>query len=410
MQFTDIQLEEDVLQALDAMNFKECTPIQEHTIPAILKGNDVMGVAQTGTGKTAAFLLPVINELSKGKYPKEAINCIIMTPTRELAQQIDQQMDGFSYFIPVSSVAIYGGNDGIRFSQEKRGLKEGADVIIATPGRLLSHINMGYVDLSKLTFFILDEADRMLDMGFAEDILKIAQLLPQERQTILFSATMPDKIEDLANKLLNNPVEVKLAVSKPAENIVQAAYVCYEHQKTNIIQHLFKTTVPERTIIFASSKAKVKEVAKILRNLKFNIGEMHSDLDQKQRNLIMHEFKNARINILVATDIVARGIDIDDIRLVINYDIPHDYEDYIHRIGRTARANNDGCAITFINESEKEQLNFKKIEQTLEKDIYKIKLPQELGETPEYNPTKAKKGRKPFKKSTHKKKNSSHKK
>lgn len=390
MQFTELNLEENVLQALDAMNFKECTPIQEHTIPAIIEGRDVVGVAQTGTGKTAAFLLPIINELSKGKYPRDAINCIIMSPTRELAQQIDQQMDGFSYFLPVSSVAIYGGNDGIRFAQEKRGLIEGADVIVATPGRLLSHISMGYVDLSRTTFFVLDEADRMLDMGFSEDILQIVKALPEKRHTILFSATMPEKIQQLANKILNNPVEIKLAVSRPAEKIIQAAYVCYDTQKLGIIRTLFAETTPERVIIFASSKLKVKEVAKALLHMKLNIGEMHSDLDQKQRDTIMHEFKNARINILVATDIVARGIDIDDIRLVINYDVPHDSEDYVHRIGRTARANNDGCAITFVNE--KEQGKFKTIEEFLEKEIYKIPVPAELGDAPAYSPRKARSG------------------
>ena len=383
MKFSELKLEDSVLEALDAMNFKECTPIQEHTIPIILEGDDLIGVAQTGTGKTAAYLLPVINELSKGNCPKDAINCIIMSPTRELAQQIDQQMDGFSYFMPISSVAVYGGNDGIRFAQEKRGLMEGAEVVIATPGRLLSHISLGYVDLSRTTYFILDEADRMLDMGFADDIMQIVKHLPEKRQTILFSATMPGKIQQLAKKILHNPKEIKLAVSKPAEKIIQAAYICYEDQKLGIVQSLFEKDTPERVLIFASSKLKVKEVSKALLRLKLNVGEMHSDLDQKQRDHIMHEFKNSRINILVATDIVARGIDIDDIRLVINYDVPHDSEDYVHRIGRTARANSDGCAVTFVND--KEQSKFQAIEHFLGKTIYKIKVPEELGEAPEYH-------------------------
>ena len=384
MRFDELNLDESVLQALDAMNFQECTPVQEHTIPVILEGHDLIGVAQTGTGKTAAYLLPVLNQLSKGGYPADAINCIIMSPTRELAQQIDQQMEGFSYFMPASSVAVYGGNDGIRFEQEKKGLTLGADVVIATPGRLISHLSMGYVDLSKVSFFILDEADRMLDMGFYDDIMQIVKYLPKERQTIMFSATMPAKIQQLAQNILNNPVEVKLAVSKPAEKIIQTAYICYENQKLGIIQSLFKDQTPERVIVFASSKVKVKEVTKAFMRLKLNVGEMHSDLEQSQRDQIMREFKSGRINILVATDIVSRGIDIDDIRLVINYDVPHDSEDYVHRIGRTARANHDGCAITFV--SEKEQTQFKAIEDFLEKTIYKIPVPDELGEAPEYAP------------------------
>jgi superfamily II DNA/RNA helicase len=391
MKFSELQLEDSVLEALDAMRFEECTPVQEHTIPVILQGRDLIGVAQTGTGKTAAYLLPVLNQLSKGGYPEDSINCIIMAPTRELAQQIDQQMDGFAYFMPASSVAVYGGNDGIRFAQEKTSLTQGADVVIATPGRLISHLSLGYVDLSRVSFFILDEADRMLDMGFYDDIMQIVKYLPKERQTIMFSATMPNKIQQLANTILNNPVEVKLAVSKPADKIVQSAYVCYENQKLGIIRSLFKDQAPERVIIFASSKLKVKEVTAALRRMKMNVGEMHSDLDQSQRDAIMHEFKNGRINILVATDIVARGIDIDDIRLVINYDVPHDSEDYVHRIGRTARANNDGCAITFV--SEKEQTNFKTIEDFLEKEIQKTPVPAELGEAPEYNPKSGKGGR-----------------
>lgn len=387
MKFNELNLDEEVLQALDAMNFKECTPIQEHTIPVILNGHDLIGVAQTGTGKTAAYLLPVLNELNKGTYPSDAINCIIMSPTRELAQQIDQQMEGFSYFMPASSVAVYGGNDGIRFEQEKRGLTLGADVVIATPGRLISHLSLGYVDLSKVSFFILDEADRMLDMGFYDDIMQIVKFLPKERQTIMFSATMPTKIQQLAKSILNNPVEVKLAVSRPADKIIQTAYICYENQKLGIIQSLFEHQTPERVIVFASSKLKVKEVTKAFLRMKLNVGEMHSDLEQSQRDVIMHEFKSGRINILVATDIVSRGIDIDDIRLVINYDVPHDSEDYVHRIGRTARANNDGCSITFV--SEKEQTKFKNIEDFLGKSIYKIPVPEELGEAPEYAPKQA---------------------
>lgn len=385
MKFSELKLQDSVLDALDAMRFDECTPIQEQAIPIILEGRDLIAVAQTGTGKTAAFLLPILDKLSTGNYPADAINCVVMSPTRELAQQIDQQMEGFSYFMPVSSVAVYGGNDGVLFEQQKKGLTLGADVVIATPGRLISHLSLGYVDLSKVSFFILDEADRMLDMGFYDDIMQIFKHFPETCQVIMFSATMPSKIQQMAKKILKDPAEIKLAVSKPAEKIIQAAYICYERQKLGIIQALFTDEVPERVIIFASSKIKVKEVARSLKMMKLNIGEMHSDLDQSQREHIMREFKAGRINILVATDIVSRGIDIDDIRLVVNYDVPHDSEDYVHRIGRTARANNDGVAITFV--SEKEQTNFKNIENFLGRDIYKIPLPEELGEAPEYKPS-----------------------
>lgn len=387
MDFSELNLDESVLSALDAMNFKECTPVQEHTIPVLLEGHDLIGVAQTGTGKTAAYLLPVLSKLCSGEYPEDSINCIIMSPTRELAIQIDRQMEAFSYFMPVSGVAVYGGNDGVRFEQEKKGLTLGADVVIATPGRLISHLSLGYVDLSKVSFFILDEADRMLDMGFYDDILQIVKYLPKERQTIMFSATMPKKIRQLADNILNNPVEIKLAVSKPADKIIQAAYICYESQKLEIIKDLFSSQQPERVIIFASSKVKVKEVTKALLRMKLNVGEMHSDLEQLQREEILHEFRNGKVNILVATDIVARGIDIDDIRLVINYDVPHDCEDYVHRIGRTARANNDGCAITFVSETE--QTKFYQIERFLDKTIYKLQIPDQIGEGPEYAPKTA---------------------
>lgn len=387
MKFDELDLNDDVLDALDAMRFEECTPVQEKAIPVILEGRDLIAVAQTGTGKTAAYLLPVIDRLSDGGYPEDAINCIVMAPTRELAQQIDQQMEGFAYFMPVSSVAVYGGNDGILFEQQKRGLTLGADVVIATPGRLLSHLKMGYVDLSRVSFFILDEADRMLDMGFYDDIMQIAKQLPDSCQTIMFSATMPDKIQQLARNILTNPVEVKLAVSRPADKIVQGAYICHEPQKLGIIRSLFKAKKLERVIIFASSKLKVKEVARSLKQMHLNVGEMHSDLDQAQRDEVMYSFKAGRIDILVATDIVARGIDIDDISMVINYDVPHDSEDYVHRIGRTARAGSDGEALTFV--SDKEQRRFAQIEKFLGKPVSKLPLPAELGESPEYKGEKA---------------------
>lgn len=386
MDFYDLDLHDNVLDALDAMNFTTCTPIQEHTIPPLLEGRDLIGVAQTGTGKTAAYLLPILSMLSDGGFPDDAINCIIMSPTRELAQQIDQAMEGFSYYVPVSSVAVYGGNDGIRYEQERKGLALGADVVIATPGRLISHISLGNVDLSRTSFFILDEADRMLDMGFYDDIMQIVKQLPETRQTIMFSATMPDKIQKLAASILHDPVEVKLAVSKPAEKIVQTAYVCYETQKLGIIKSLFRESKPERVIVFSSSKLKVKEVAAAFKRMKLNVGEMHSDLDQAQRDVVMHEFKSGRIDILVATDIVSRGIDIDDIRLVINYDVPRDCEDYVHRIGRTARAGAEGCAITFV--SVDDQSRFADIEAFIEREVFKLPVPEELGEAPAYSPKK----------------------
>lgn len=383
MDFYDLDLSDQVLDALDDMNFTECTPIQEHAIPVILEGRDMIGVAQTGTGKTVAFLLPILSKLSDGGYPEKAINCIIMSPTRELAQQIDQAMEGFSYYMNVSSVAVYGGNDGIRYEQEKRGLA-GADVIIATPGRLISHLSLGNVDLSKVSFFVLDEADRMLDMGFSDDIMQIVKYLPKERQTIMFSATMPRKIQDLARTILHDPVEVKLAVSKPADKIVQSAYVCYEAQKVSLVKKLFAERPPHRVIIFASSKLKVKDMAIALGRAGFKVGAMHSDLEQQERDEVMYKFKAQQIDVLVATDIVARGIDIDDIQLVINFDVPHDAEDYVHRIGRTARANNDGEAITLV--SEKDQQRFASIEHFLETEIEKRPLPEGLGEGPAYRP------------------------
>lgn len=383
MRFENLDLNDNVLDALYDMRFDSCTPIQEKTIPEILNGHDVLGVAQTGTGKTAAYLLPVLSKLDDGGYPEGAINCVVISPTRELAQQIDQAMQGFGYYLQgVSSIAVYGGNDGNRYDQEVKSLKLGADVVIATPGRLISHISLGNVDLSKVSFFILDEADRMLDMGFADDIKAIAKELPQTCQTIMFSATMPEKIEDLAKTLLKNPIEIKLAVSKPAEKIKQSAYICYETQKLGIIKDIFKAGDLKRVIVFCGSKTKVKQVNSALQRKHINSGEMHSDLTQEERNDIMYKFKAGQLDVLVATDIVSRGIDIDDITMVINYDVPHDTEDYVHRIGRTARADRDGAAITLV--SEEDQFYFQQTEKFLEKEIQKNKLPENLGDGPEY--------------------------
>ena len=356
MRFDELDLEDAVLDGLYDMNFDETTPVQELTIPVILEGKDIIACAQTGTGKTAAYVLPVINELSKGCHPTDAVNAVIMAPTRELAQQIDQQIQGFTYFIPsVSAVAVYGGTDGIAWEQQKRGLEMGADIVIATPGRLLSHIKLGTVDLSKVSFFVLDEADRMLDMGFYDDIMQVHKQLPPYCQTIMFSATMPPKIRTLAKTILKDPEEVKIAISRPPESIMQTAYICYDPQKLKILQDLFTQSRPQRVIIFSSSK--------------------------------MKEFKSGHIDILVATDVVARGIDINDIKLVVNFDIPHDPEDYVHRIGRTARGTNgEGLAITFV--SIDEQAQFKRIEDFLEKEVYKIPVSPEFGEVPLYEPEK----------------------
>ena len=383
MDFYDLDLNDYVLDALDDMNFTETTPIQEHAIPPILQGRDVMGVAQTGTGKTAAYLLPVLSLLADGGYPKDAINCVVMSPTRELAQQIDSAMQGFAYYLDdISSLAVYGGNDGIRYEQEKRAMQSGADVVIATPGRLISHLSLGNIDLSRVSFFILDEADRMLDMGFCDDILLIAKALPKEHQTIMFSATMPGDILSLAHSILRNPVEVKLAVSKPADNIRQSAYLCYEPQKLMVVKRLFEQEPPHRVIIFVGSKKKTKELAISIIRAGYNARDMHSDLTQAERDEVMFGFRSGKIDILVATDIVARGIDIDDIALVINFDVPRDEEDYVHRIGRTARAGKGGRAVTFVND--KDMLFFRQIERFLGKEIYKEKMPDEFGETPSY--------------------------
>ena len=393
MFFEELNLSDNILDALWDMHFDVCTPVQEACIPKILERHDIIGVAQTGTGKTAAYLLPVLSLLDEGQFPEDAINCVIMSPTRELAQQIDQAMQGFGYYLPnISSVAVYGGNDGNRYEQELKALRAGAGVVIATPGRLISHMQMGNLDLSRTSFFILDEADRMLDMGFSDDIMSIAKLLPPTCQTIMFSATMPPKIEQLAKTLLKEPELVKLAVSKPAEKIQQSAFVCFDPQKLDILRHMFKTDQLKRVIIFCGKKTKVKEISRALVRMKINSGEMHSDLSQAERDEIMFKFKSGQIDVLVATDIVARGIDIDDILMVINYDVPHDVEDYVHRIGRTARAERDGIAITLVNEDD--IFYFKQIEKFLEKDITKNTMPEGMVEGPDYSKDYGKGGNK----------------
>ena len=384
MRFDELELEDEILDGLYDMNFQEMTPVQEHTIPVILEGRDIIGCAQTGTGKTAAYTLPLLNRLLLEGNEDNVIKSVIIVPTRELAQQIDQQFQGFSYYLPISTTVVYGGGDGKGWDVQKRGMLMGSDVVIATPGRMISHIQNSGIDLSHVECLILDEADRMLDMGFSEDIMKIVSYMPKERQTIMFSATLPPKIRELAKTILRNPAEVNIAISKPNEAIDQSAYVCYENQKLDIIREMFAEPTESKTIIFSSSKMKVKELAHTLKRMKLNVAAMHSDLEQAQREEVMLDFKNNKVSILVATDIVARGIDIEDIGLVINYDVPHDPEDYIHRIGRTARAAATGAAVTFV--SEEEQGKFHAIEKFIERDIRKAELPASVGEGPKYAP------------------------
>ncbi|MFI3290083.1 MAG: DEAD/DEAH box helicase [Rikenellaceae bacterium] len=395
MFFDELDLDYDVLDAIEEMGFREMTPVQEQTIPVILKGDDLIGCAQTGTGKTAAFALPLLSLLqdgkADGKYNEGKVKSIIMVPTRELAMQIDAQFQGFSYYLDLATTVVYGGGDGKSWDVQRRGLDNGADVVIATPGRLLAHLEGGQIDLSEVRHFILDEADRMLDMGFFDDIMKVVNRMPKERQTILFSATLPPKIRKFAEQILTNPTEISIAISKPAESIDQGIYVLYESQKLALIKKIFEGDNVDKTIIFSSSKLKVKDLLYQFKRMKLNVGAMHSDLDQEQRNEVMLAFKSGKIDILVATDIVARGIDIDDIGTVINYDVPHDPEDYIHRIGRTGRASATGRAMTFVNE--KEQGKFKRIEDFLEREIKQLKLPEELGEAPKYDPKAEAKGK-----------------
>lgn len=370
MHFEDLDLSDDILDAIYAMHFDECTPIQEQAIPIVLQGRDLIAIAQTGTGKTAAYLLPVIDLLADLPAPEEGVNCIVMAPTRELAQQIEQQMDGFSYYLPISSLAIYGGTDGATFARQQRAMREGADVVIATPGRLQALLQMGGIDLSKVKYFILDEADRMLDMGFYDDIMRIAMQLPAERQTLLFSATMPPRIRKLAQDILRNPAEVKIAPSRPVEKIVQSAVMCGDGQKEEILKRLLKERHGSKVIVFASSKLGVRDLTRSLRRAGIKAAEIHSDLGQKERDDTIHDFRAERLDVLVATDLLARGIDIDDISMVVNYDMPREPEDYVHRIGRTGRANADGTAVTLV--SPRDRRAFSRVESTL-----KIKIPLE---------------------------------
>ena len=367
------------------MGYETPTPIQQQAIPVILEGRDLIGSAQTGTGKTAAFLLPVIQKIIASKKENKT-RALIIVPTRELAMQIDQQMEGFGYFTPVSSIAVYGGGDGALFAREKKALMEGTEVVICTPGRMIAHLNNTYVKFDSLEHLILDEADRMLDMGFHEDIMKIIQYIPKKRQNLMFGATMPNDIRILARKVLNDPAEISIAISKPVEKVLQVAYPVYETQKLPLVTHLLKGRDLRSVIVFCSTKISAKQLGRQLKREGLLAQDIHSDLDQKAREEIMLQFRNRKLNILVATDLLSRGIDVDNIELIINYDVPHEGEDYIHRIGRTARAESDGVAITLI--SEKEQYKFARIEKLLEKPVTKSTVPEEFGEAPEYNPIK----------------------
>lgn len=376
MKFNEFGFEQELLDGLDSMGFDQATPIQEKAIPVIMKNKDILAIAQTGTGKTAAFLLPIINRLTKN--PGEGIDTLIIEPTRELATQVDQQIEGFSYFTPVSSIAVYGGRDGRAMEQEKQALKKGASIIVATPGRLIAHLDLGYVNLSTIKHLILDEADRMLDMGFAQDIMGIVNQLPRQRQTLLFSATMPPQIRNFAKQLLRQPYEeISLAISKPAENILQGVYEVEDNGKIELVEHLLQgRSQLGRVIIFASTKKKVKDLAASLLRRGLKVGAVHSDLEQEQREEELAAFKSGKISIIVATDVLSRGIDIKGIDLVINFDVPGDAEDYVHRIGRTARADASGIALTFVNAADR--YKFDKIESLIEMKIRRSPLPDHL--------------------------------
>ncbi len=383
MRFTEFNFTPEVLEGIEASNYENATPVQEQVIPPIMAGKDVIASAQTGTGKTAAFLLPVMDRLL-ANHVDGKVGALIIVPTRELAIQISQHIEGLSYFTHLSSIAIYGGNDAQNFVAEKKALQMGADIIVCTPGRMIAHLNMGYVNMKGLQFLILDEADRMLDMGFQDDINKIIKALPAKRQNLLFSATMPPKIRQLARLILHEPVEINIAISKPPEKIIQKAFLVYEPQKMPLIKKLLRETPYKNALIFCSRKQTVKEVRRELKQAGFSIEEIHSDLEQSQRESVLGAFASGRIPLMVATDILSRGIDIDTIDLVINWDVPGDGEDYVHRIGRTARAEADGAAYTLVGD--KEQGKFAAIERLLEKEVEKAPVPKELGETPEYNP------------------------
>lgn len=382
MTFNDFNLDAELIAGLQSMGFNTPTPIQEQAIPVILENRDLIACAQTGTGKTAAYLLPILDKIIHAE--KRHLNTLIIAPTRELAQQIDQQIEGIGYFIRVSSISVYGGGDGATWDQQRKALEEGADIIIATPGRLIALLATGKIVLDHLEHLVLDEADRMLDMGFYDDIVKIINYLPKERQTVLFSATMPPKIRTLATRILNNPVEINISIAKPAAGILQQAYVVYDAQKSALIKHVLKSFNWNSVIIFASTKETVKKLDAAFQRAGLPAKAFHSDLEQPEREVILRAFKNKQINMLIGTDVLSRGIDVEGISLVINFDVPPDPEDYVHRVGRTARAETTGTAITFINE--RDQNKFHSIETLIGDTISKLPLPDAIGAGPAYTP------------------------
>lgn len=383
MKFNELNLNPDIIEAIEHMGFEKATEVQEKAIPEILKGKDLIGCAQTGTGKTAAFILPTLDQIAR-EHQKET-SVLIIVPTRELAVQIDQQIQGFAYFTPVSSLPVYGGGDGKDWVQEKKALSTGADIIVATPGKLISHLANGYVKFDKLKHLILDEADRMLDMGFSDDLTKIIGYLPKERQTLMFSATMPPEIRTLARKILKNqPFEINIGLSKPAAGVLQAAYLVYDAQKIKLVKSLIDNKPDLKSIlIFCSTKLKVSEITRALKNKVYSVEAISSDFDQNKREDVLRDFKSKRTRVLVATDVLSRGIDIKEIEIVINFDVPGDAEDYVHRVGRTARADATGMALTLINEDD--MYKFHKIEILIETEIRKLPLPASIGEGPKWN-------------------------
>jgi superfamily II DNA/RNA helicase len=380
MHFYDFGFDDDLLDGIDSMGYENATPVQDQVIPAILDGRDVIAAAQTGTGKTAAFLLPVLQKLISQPHDHHKVNCVIIVPTRELATQISQTLEGLAYYTDISSIAVYGGGDGSLFAQEKKALTKGADIVICTPGRMLAHLKMNYLKLDSVRYLVLDEADRMLDMGFYEDIMQIISDMPKQRQNLLFSATMPQAIRKLANTILKDPIEVNIAISKPAEKIKQGAYIVFEQQKIPVVKYILSQKPYSSVLIFCSSKQSVKQLTSDLKRAKLPAEQIHSDLEQAEREQVLLDFKSKKLKILVATDILSRGIDIEDIELVINYDVPHDGEDYIHRIGRTARAASEGEAITLV--VDQDQWKFHKIEKLMEKVVDKLPVPAQFGPGP----------------------------
>lgn len=381
MKFTEFGFDDRLMDGIESSGYEEATPVQEKVIPHVLDGKDVIASAQTGTGKTAAFLLPLLHRMLSEDHPAHGINALVIVPTRELAIQIEQNLEGLSYFTGMSSIAVYGGGDGQAFVQEKKALSLGADFVICTPGKMMSHIKMGYVKMNELRYLVLDEADRMLDMGFYDDIMFIISHLPPKRQNLLFSATMPPRIRELARKILHAPVEINIAISKPPEKIIQRVFIVFDAQKTPLILHLLKEKKYNKVVVFCSSKLSVKQLTRELKRARLPVEEIHSDLDQQKREEVLMHFRSGRLSILVATDILSRGIDIDDIELVINYDVPHDGEDYVHRIGRTARAEADGTAYTLI--SPKEWRKFLAIEKLIGKEVPRGEVPASLGPVPQ---------------------------